>query len=96
MTFLLRGAQLRFLEGRDSCRGLDLGTDQFTEKAGGAKHLPLLYLDTLSAWSELGLRGWGMSRRTNDPHNRLAMERSGIPVQCSALLASPLIAYEAL
>jgi len=37
--------------------GLGLGTDQFTEKAGGVVDLPLLYLDTFSASSELGLRG---------------------------------------
>jgi len=45
--------------------GLGLGTDQFTEKAGGVLDLPLSYLDTFSAWPELGLRGWGMSRRPN-------------------------------
>ena len=60
----LPGAQLEPLsvapsEGRDNCRGLGLGlgTDQFTEKAGGVLCLPLSDLDTFSAWPELGLRG---------------------------------------
>jgi hypothetical protein len=59
LTFLLCGASLRFLEEQDNCRGLglDLGADQFTEKAGGVVDLPLFYLDTFSAWSESRLRG---------------------------------------
>jgi len=34
-----------------------LGTDQFIKKAGGVVDLSLFYLDTFSAWPELGVRG---------------------------------------